>query len=44
MIYGDFPSTPFFGYNSIEQENPVLCILTFQEPSQTQIDLRFYGH
>jgi hypothetical protein len=22
---------PYFGYNSTEQENPVLCILKFQE-------------
>jgi hypothetical protein len=30
---------PYFGYNSVEQENPVICILTFQEPSRTQMDL-----
>jgi hypothetical protein len=33
---------PYFGYNSTEQENPVLCIFMFQEPSRTQIDLRFF--
>jgi hypothetical protein len=33
----------YFGYNSAEQENPILCIFTFREPSQTQIDLRFFG-
>jgi hypothetical protein len=33
--------SPYFGY---KQENPVLCIFTFQEPSQTQIDLRFFRH
>jgi hypothetical protein len=32
---------PYFGYNSAEQENHVLCIFTFQEPSHTQIDLKF---
>jgi hypothetical protein len=34
---------PYFGYNSAEQENLVLCIFTFQEPSPTQIDLGFFG-
>jgi hypothetical protein len=34
---------PYFGYNSVEQENPVLCILTFQGPSQTKFDLGFFG-
>jgi hypothetical protein len=28
----------YFGYNSIEQENPILRIITFQGPSLTQID------
>jgi hypothetical protein len=32
---------PYFGYNSAEQENPILCIFTFQELSQTQIDMGF---
>jgi hypothetical protein len=27
---GIFHRSPYFGYNSIEQETPVLCILTFQ--------------
>jgi hypothetical protein len=31
-----------FGYNSVEQETPVLCIFTFQEPCRTQIDLGFF--
>jgi hypothetical protein len=35
---------PYFGYNSVEQKNPVLRILTFQGPSGNQIDLRFFGH
>jgi hypothetical protein len=34
---------PYFGYNSAEQENPVLHILIFEEPSRTQIDPRFFG-
>jgi hypothetical protein len=33
----------YFCYNSAQQENPVLCIFMFQEPSRTQIDLRFFG-
>jgi hypothetical protein len=32
---------PYFGYNSAEQETLILCILTFQEPSGTQIDRGF---
>jgi hypothetical protein len=43
MIYGNFPSAPYFGYNSIGQKNPILCIFTFQEPSRTEIDLGFFG-
>jgi hypothetical protein len=38
-----FHRSPYFGYNSTEQENPVLHILMFQEPSGTQIDPRFFG-
>jgi hypothetical protein len=34
---------PYFGYNSARQENHVLCILMFQEPSGTQINPRFFG-
>jgi hypothetical protein len=32
---------PYFGYNTAEQENPILRIFKFQEPFQTQIDLEF---
>jgi hypothetical protein len=32
---------PYFGYNPAEQENPILRIFKFHEPSRTQIDLRF---
>ena len=40
--FGDFTrSPPYFGYNSAGQENPVLCIFSFQGPIQTQIDLDF---
>jgi hypothetical protein len=35
---------PYFGYNSTEQENSILCIFKFQEPSRTQFDLGFLGH
>jgi hypothetical protein len=34
---------PYFGYNSGELENPILRILTFHGPSETQIDLGFSG-
>jgi hypothetical protein len=34
---------PYFGYNSAEQEIPILCILTFQGLSETQIDRGFFG-
>jgi hypothetical protein len=44
LFMGIIHDTPYFGYNSAEQENHVLCIFTFQEPSQTQIDLGFFGH
>ena len=40
--FGDFPrSPPYFGYNSAGQENPVLCIFSFQGPIRTQNDLDF---
>jgi hypothetical protein len=42
-LWGFSIDPPYFGYISVEQENLVLCILTFQEPSGTQIDLRFFG-
>jgi hypothetical protein len=41
-LWGFSIDPPYFGYNSTEQENPVLHILTFQGPSETQIDLRFF--
>ena len=41
-VFGDFPKDPlYFGYNSTGQENPVLCIFSFQGPIRTQIDLDF---
>jgi hypothetical protein len=43
-LWGFSIDPPYFGYNSVEQENPLLCIFTFQESSQTQIDLGFFGH
>jgi hypothetical protein len=39
---GIFHQPPYFGYNSVEQETPVLCILTFLGPFGTQIDLGFF--
>jgi hypothetical protein len=45
MFYIDlwefFIDPPYFGHNSAERENPILRILAFQEPFQTQIDLGF---
>ena len=47
MFYIDFfgyTNDPLYlGYNSVEQENPVLCIFDFQGPSQTQKDLGFFS-
>jgi hypothetical protein len=34
---------PYFGYNSAEQENPILSILMFQGPYRTQFDFGFSG-
>ena len=46
MFYIDFwgfSNDPLYlGYNSAEQENPVLCIFNFQGPSWTQKDLGFF--
>jgi hypothetical protein len=46
MFYIDFwgfSNDPLYlGYNSAEQENPVLCIFNFQGPSRTQKDLGFF--
>ena len=48
MFYIDFcgfSNDPLYlGYNSVEQENPVLCILNFQGPSRTQKDLGFFEY
>ena len=42
-IFGDFPNNPpYFDYNSTGQENPVLCIFSFQETIRTQIDRGFF--
>jgi hypothetical protein len=38
-LWGFSIDPPYFGYNSAGQENPVLCILMFQGPSQTQIGI-----
>ena len=38
-----FSNDPLYlGYNSAEQENPVLCIFNFQGPLRTQKDLGFF--
>jgi hypothetical protein len=33
-LWGFSIDPPYFGYNSTEQENPLLCILTLQGPSR----------
>jgi hypothetical protein len=38
-LWGFSIDPSYFGYNSVKQENPVLCIFTFQDSSRTQIDL-----
>jgi hypothetical protein len=38
-LWGFSIDPPYFGYNSAEQENPVLRIFAFQGPSWTQIDM-----
>jgi hypothetical protein len=40
-LWGFSIDPPYFGYNSTEQKNPILRILTFQGPSGTQIDRGF---
>jgi hypothetical protein len=44
VLWGFSIDLPYFGYNSLGQENPVLRIFAFQGPSRTQIDLGFFGH
>jgi hypothetical protein len=39
VLFGFFIDLPYFGYNSVGQENPILHIFKFQGPSRTQIDL-----
>jgi hypothetical protein len=41
VLWGFFIDPPYFGYNY--QENSVLRIFKFQEPSRTQIDLGFWS-
>jgi hypothetical protein len=36
-----FDWSPYFAYNFVEQETPVLCILMFEGPFGTQIDRGF---
>jgi hypothetical protein len=42
-LWGFSIDHPYFSYNSAGQETPVLCILTFEGPFRTQIDLGFSG-
>jgi hypothetical protein len=41
VLWGFSIDPPYFGYNPVEHENPVLHIFKFQEPSRTQIDPGF---
>jgi hypothetical protein len=41
VLWGFSIDHPYFGYNSVGQENNVLCIFKFHEPSRTQIDPEF---
>jgi hypothetical protein len=38
---GIFHRSPYFGYNSAEQENPVLCILMFQHRRELKLTWDF---
>jgi hypothetical protein len=44
VLWGFSIDLPYFGYNSAGQENPILRIFMFHEPSGTQIDLGFLEH
>jgi hypothetical protein len=41
-LWGFSIDPPYFGYNSTEQETPILCILMFQGPFGNQIDRGFF--
>jgi hypothetical protein len=41
VLWGFSIDPPYFGYILAEQENPILRIFKFEEPSQAQIDLGF---
>jgi hypothetical protein len=43
-LWGFSIDSPYFGYNSAEQETHVLCILMFQGSSGTQINRGFFWH
>jgi hypothetical protein len=43
-LWGFSIDPPYFGYNFVEHEIPVLCIFTFQGPSRTQIERGFLWH
>jgi hypothetical protein len=43
VLWGFSIDPPYFGYNSVEQENPILRIFKFQEPSRTQITWDFWS-
>jgi hypothetical protein len=44
VLWGFSIDPPYFGYNSLEQENPILRIFVFHGHSWTLIDLGFFGH
>jgi hypothetical protein len=43
VVWGFSIDPPYFGYNTTEQENPVLRIFAFLGPSRTQIEMGFLG-
>jgi hypothetical protein len=42
LIYGDFSSIPLILGITLQNRKPILCILTFQGPFETQIYLGFF--
>jgi hypothetical protein len=42
-LWGFIINLPCFGYNSVEQENPILCIFTFQNLPELKLTWDFSG-
>jgi hypothetical protein len=43
VLWGFSINPPYFGYNSAEQENPVLQIFKFHEPSKLKLTWDFWS-